>query len=257
MVGTTYLERLAPAVHLDNRPTEGKVIGPLALWVLNYAKLADQRTDSHRATGFWQPELDPTINRNLDSRPMVGTTYLERPAPAVYLDSRPTEGKVRSKQREWKLENVTLIPTPMTAPAWLCVESPRSSRRKVISKIEMIRPENAPPMEDPIVRQMKRPENLTPKSTPTTSLTWPCVDSPRSPRVKYDSVNRTKDSRKIEMTRPENAPPMEDPIVIQKKKLENLSPMSTPMTSLTWLCVDSLQSPTVKYDSVNRTKDGR
>ena len=72
MVGTTYLERPAPAVYLDSRPTEGKVIGPLALWVLNYAKLADQRTDSHRPTGFWEPELDPTIIRNLDSRPMVG-----------------------------------------------------------------------------------------------------------------------------------------------------------------------------------------
>ena len=121
----------------------------------------------------------------------------------------------------------------MTAPAWPCVESPRSSRRKVGRKMEMIRPENAPPMEDPIVTQMKMPEYLTPMSTPMTSLTWPCVDSPRSPTVKYDSVNRTKDCRKIEMTRPENVPPMEDPFVIQKKKLENLSPMSTPMTSLT------------------------
>ena len=90
-----------------------------------------------------------------------------------------------------------------------------------------------------------------------TSLTWPCVDSPRSPTVKYDSVNRTKDSHKIEMSRPENVPPMEDPIVMQKKKPENLSPMSTPMTSLTWQCVDSPRSPTVEYDSVNRTKDGR
>ena len=33
---------------------------------------------------------------------MVGTTYLERPALAVYLDSWPMEAKVRSKQREWK-----------------------------------------------------------------------------------------------------------------------------------------------------------
>ena len=115
---------------------------------------------------------------------------------------------------------MTLIPTPMTAPAWPCVESPRSSRRKVGRKMEMIRPENAPPMEDPIVRQMKRPESLTPKSTPTTSLTWSCVDSPRSPTVEYDSINRMKDSRKIEITRPENAPPMEEPIVTQKKMPE-------------------------------------
>ena len=383
MVGTTYLERPAPAVYLDSQPTEGKVIGPLVLWVLIYAKLADQRTDSHRTTGFWEPELDPTINHSLDSRPIVGTTYLEHLAPAVYLDSRPTEGKVRSKNLEWKpmrisvinckldsqpmvwitylerpapavyfdswpmeakvrskqrewrpvifppdsytldsqpmvgttylerpapavyldswlmegascpepqvdwevlsskpslnnvaivkmvdtdtsddvktqlLENVILMPTPMTAPAWPCVESPRSSRRKDSREIEMTRPENAPPMEDPIVIQKKMPEYLTPMSTPMTSLTWPCVDSPRSPMVEYDSVNRMKDGRKIKMTRPENAPPMEDPIVRQKKRPENLTPKSTPMTSLTWPCVDSLRSPTVEYDSVNRMKDGR
>ena len=33
---------------------------------------------------------------------MEGTTYLERPAPAVYLDSWPMEGKVRTKKLEWK-----------------------------------------------------------------------------------------------------------------------------------------------------------
>ena len=71
-------------------PAGPKVKEPLALWVLIHADHAGQRTAIHRATGFWEPELDPTINRNLDSRPMVGTTYLERPAPAVYLDSRPT-----------------------------------------------------------------------------------------------------------------------------------------------------------------------
>ena len=83
--------------------------GPKVEEPLIYANLADQRTDIHRATGFWELELDPTINRNLDSRPMVGTTYLERPAPAVYLDSRPTEGKVRSKRVEWKPMRISAI----------------------------------------------------------------------------------------------------------------------------------------------------
>ena len=162
-------------------------------------------------------------------------------------------------------ENVTLMPTPMTAPAWPCVELPRSStakhdmvnRRKDSREIEMTRPESAPPMIDPIVTQKNMPENLTPVSTPMTSLTWPCVDSPRSPTVEYDSVNRMKDGREIEMTRPENAPPMEDPIVTQKNMPENLTPVSTPMTSLTWPCVDSPRSPMVEYDSVNRMKDSR
>ena len=55
------------------------------------------------------------------------------------------------------------------------------------------------------------PENLTLLSTPMTSPAWPCVDSPRSLTVENDSVNRNrmKDSREIEMTMPENAPPLD------------------------------------------------
>ena len=49
------------------------------------------------------------INRNLDSQPMVGTTYLERPAAAVYLDSWPMEAKVRSKNLEWKPMRISVI----------------------------------------------------------------------------------------------------------------------------------------------------
>ena len=58
-----------------------------------------------------------------------------------------------------------------------------------------------------------------------TSPAWPCVDSPRSLTVENDSVNRMKDSREIEMTRPENAPPMKDPIVPQMNMPENLTPV--------------------------------
>ena len=114
----------------------------------------------------------------------------------------------------------------------------------------MTTPEDAPPMIDPIVKQKNMPENLTPV-TPMTSLTWPCVDSPRSPTVENDSINCMKDNREIEMTRPENAPPMIVPIVTQKNMPDNLTPVSTPMTSLTWPCVHSPRSPTVVYDSVN------
>ena len=122
-------------------------------------------------------------------------------------------------------------------------------------EIEITRPENASPMEDPIVTQNRMPENLSPMSTPMTSLTWPCVDSPQSPTMEYDSVNRMRDGREIEMTRPESAPPMEEPIMTQKKMPENLTPMSTPMTSLTWPCVDSQRSPTVEYHNVNKIRD--
>ena len=135
----------------------------------------------------------------------------------------------------------------------------RSSTVKddMVKRMIMTTPEDAPPMIDPIVKQKNMPENLTPVSTPMTSSTWPCVDSPRSPTVECDSVNRMKDGREIEMTRPENAPPMIDTIVTQKNMPENLTPVSTPMTSLTWPCVDSPRSPTVEYDSVNQMKDGR
>ena len=49
------------------------------------------------------------INHNLDSQPMVGTTYLERPAPVVYLDSWSMEAKVRSKNLEWNPMRISAI----------------------------------------------------------------------------------------------------------------------------------------------------
>ena len=110
-------------------------------------------------------------------------------------------------------------------------------------------------MIDPIVTQKNMPENLTPVSTPMTSLTWPCVDSPRSPIVEYDRVNQMKDSREIEMTRPERAPPTIDPNVTIKNMLENLTSVSTPMTSLAWSCVDSPRLPMMKHEIVIRMKE--
>ena len=94
------------------------------------------------------------------------------------------------------------------------------------------------------------PENVTLMPTPMTAPAWPCVELPRSSTVKHDMVNRMKDSRVIKMITPEDAPPMIDQTVTQKNMLENLTPVSTPMTSLTWPCVDSPRSPTVEYDSV-------
>ena len=35
----------------------------------------------------WKPVITPADSYTLDSRPMEGMTYLEHPAPAVYLDS--------------------------------------------------------------------------------------------------------------------------------------------------------------------------
>ena len=44
----------------------------------------------------WEPVLTPADSYTLDSRPMEGMTYLEHPAPVVYLDSWPVKGGVVS-----------------------------------------------------------------------------------------------------------------------------------------------------------------
>ena len=49
-----------------------------------------------------------------------------------------------------------------------------------------------------------------------TALAWPCVNSPLLPTVKPEIVNRLKDSREVNMTLPENAPPTIDPNVSMK-----------------------------------------
>ena len=64
-----------------------------------------------------------------------------------------------------------------------------------------------------------------------------------------------KDSREIEMTRPESAPPMIEPKVTIKNMLENLASVLILMTSLAWPCVDSPRLPMVKHEIVIRMKD--
>ena len=101
------------------------------------------------------------------------------------------------------------------------------------------------------------PEYVTPVSTPMTALAWPCVDSPRLPTVKHELVSRRKDTREIELTLPENTPPMIDPNMSRKYSPEYVTPVSTPMTALAWPCVDLPQLPTVKHEFVNRRRDTR
>ena len=96
----------------------------------------------------WEPVITPADSYDLDSRPMEGTTYLEHPAPAVYLDSWLVRGASYPQPHvNWEvlnskpsLNNVTIVKmvdtdasddvnthlpdkvtpmsTPMTAPAW-------------------------------------------------------------------------------------------------------------------------------------------
>ena len=66
-----------------------------------------------------------------------------------------------------------------------------------------------------------------------------------------------KDSRAVNMTLLESAPPTIDPNVSMKNPLEYLTLVSTPMTTLAWPCLNSPRLPTVKPEIVNRMKDSR
>ena len=229
----------------------------------------------------WEPEIIPAINRNLDSRPMEGTTYVERPAPAVYLDSWHMEGKVRNKKLEWKpvitpADSYTLDSRPMEgmtylehpAPAvyldsWLMkgASYPRPrvdwevlSSKPSLNNVAIVKMVDTDASDDV---NTHLPENVTPMSTPMTAPAWPCVDSPRLPTVKHEIVNRMKDSRAMKMTLLESAPPTIDPNVSLKNLPENLTPVSTPMTAPAWPCVNSPLLPTLKLEIVNRMKDSR
>ena len=74
----------------------------------------------------------------------------------------------------------------------------------------MTKPENAPPMLDPNVTIKNMLENLTPVSTPMTSLAWPSVDSPRLPMGKHEIVVRMKDSCEMKISEAESESPTQD-----------------------------------------------
>ena len=226
---------------------------------------------------------------------MEGTTYLEHPAPAVYLDSWLVRGASYPRPHvDWEvlnskpsLNNVTIVKMvdtdasddvnthlpdkvtpmsiPMTAPAWPCVALPRLpkvkheivNRMKDTREIKMTLPENAPPMIDPNVTRKNPPEYLTPVSTPMMALVWPCVYSARWSTVKTEIVNRKKDSRAVDMTLSKSTLPTIDPNVSMENSPEYLTPVSTPMTALAWPCVNSPRLPTLKPEIVDRMMDSR
>ena len=95
------------------------------------------------------------------------------------------------------------------------------------------------------------PDKVTPMSTPMMAPAWPCVDSPRLPTVKHEIVNRMKDTREMKITLPKYAPPTIDPNVTRKNPPEYLTPVSTPMMTLVWPCVNSPRWSTVKTEIVN------
>ena len=146
-------------------------------------------------------------------------------------------------------DKVTPISTPMTAPAWPCVDLPRLptveheivNRMKDTREMKMTLPKSAPPTIDPNVTRKNPPEYFTPVSTPMMALVWPCVNSPRWSTVKTEIVNRKKDSCAVDTTLSKSTPPTIDPNVSMKNSPEYLTPVSTPMTALAWPCVNRTQ----------------
>ena len=229
MEGMIYLEHPAPAVSLDSWPMEGEVI--------------NQKLE-------WEPVITPADSYYLDSRPMEGMTYLEHPAPGVSLDSSPMEGVVIKQKSEWEpvitpADSYTLDSRPMEGmtylehPAavyldswlvrgasyprphvnWEVVNSKPSVNNVTIVKIVDTNasddvntqlPENAPPRIDPNMSRENSPEYVTPVSTPTTTLVWTCVKSPRLPTLKPEIVDRMMDSRAVNSTQPESSHPTTD-----------------------------------------------
>ena len=76
---------------LDGRPMEGITCPELLEYSL---RLLDATLDGGLVERIseWKPVITPACSYTLDSRPMEGITYLERPALGVSLDSGPTEG---------------------------------------------------------------------------------------------------------------------------------------------------------------------
>ena len=123
---------------------------------------------------------------------MEGITYLEHPAPPVYLDSWPMEGASYLRPHvDWEVLN-------------------SKSMLNHVANVKFVDTDASDDVNTDL------PESLTPMSTPMTALAWPCDNSSRLPTVKPEIVNRRKDSCEVNMTLPESAPPTINPNVSMK-----------------------------------------
>ena len=93
MEGITHLEHLALRVSLDSGPMEGtSCLEPLEQSIIQSSWIARPCNGVIKQKSEWKLVITPASSYALDSRPMEGITYLERPALGVSLDSGPTEG---------------------------------------------------------------------------------------------------------------------------------------------------------------------
>ena len=164
----------------------------------------------------WKPVITPAISYTLDSRPMEGMTYLERPAPGVSLDSWPMEGASCLRPLEQSVLNASIAARPVED-----VVRKISDRKPVINPVTDVKSENLCMRASPEWcyeqsytdasddMNTDRPESLTPMLKPLTAFEWPCVNSPLLPTAKHEVVNQ-KDSFYFNTNLPESSTPTID-----------------------------------------------
>ena len=198
----------------------------------------------------WKPVITPVISYTLDSRPMEGITYLERPAPGVSLDSWPIEGASCLRPLEQSVLNSSIAARSVED-----VVREVSDRKSVINPVTDVNSENlhmriSPdpvPLEQSVPRASSEcyeqsytdasddmntdlPESLTPMLKPLTAFEWPCVNSPLLPTAKPEVVNQRKDSFDMNTNLPESSTPMID----SDLSIENLGGRILPPLRIRW-----------------------
>ena len=114
MEGITHLEHLALRVSLDSGPMEGtSCLKPLEQSILQSSWIARPCNGVIKQKSEWKPVITPASSYTLDSRPMEGITYLERPALGVSLDSGPTEGASCPEPLEQSVLDSSLATRPI------------------------------------------------------------------------------------------------------------------------------------------------
>ena len=109
MEGTTYLEHLALGVSLEGssylEPVEQSIL--LSSWTVS------PRNCVIKQKSEWKPVITPAISYTLDSRPMEGMTYLERPATGISLYSWHMEGTSCLKPLEQSVFSSSIAARPL------------------------------------------------------------------------------------------------------------------------------------------------
>ena len=140
MEENTYLEHSALGVSLDSGPMErASFLEPWKQSVPGSSLAVRPVEGVTQKVSEWKPVLDPVISYTLDSRPMEGTTYRERSAPGVSLDTGPTEGASCLELLEQSVLHSTLVVQQIGTVTEL-----DSDRKPVINPVQDITPDGRP-----------------------------------------------------------------------------------------------------------------